>query len=103
ALSNKMRKANEIDGALDATLIEDRTPLIAQGFQLIPAGSMQFKKTDQAGFYVEVYEPLLSNPDAKDVAVALQMRVFDRNTKEQKFDSGPFRIPLPDKAGNPAI
>jgi hypothetical protein len=35
--------------------------------------------------------------------VALQLKVLDSKTGEQKVDSGLFRIPVPDKAGNPVI
>ncbi len=56
---------------------------MTQGLQLIPSGSDQFKTTDRAGFYVEIYDPLLtgSNPPK----VGIQMSVIDRKTGEKKI------------------
>jgi VWFA-related protein len=89
---------------LDALLIEDRTPLVSQGVQMIPAGSTQFKTSDKPAIYLEVYEPLLAATEPpKELAVALQLRVLDAKTGEQKSDSGLFRIPLPEKTSNPSI
>jgi VWFA-related protein len=104
AFSTHTRKVTDAAGSLDAVLIEDRTPLIANGLQFIPSGSNRFKTTDKLVFYFEVYEPLLAaTPDpAKPLAVALQARVLDK-TGAQKFDSGLFRVPLPEKAGNPML
>jgi hypothetical protein len=90
--------------SLDASLIEDRTPLITNGLQLIPSGSAGFKKNELAAFYVEIYEPLLVNPDpAKPTVVAIQMRVLDRKTGEQKESTGLMRLDLPKDPGSPVI
>jgi hypothetical protein len=103
ALSTRFRKTGEVDQGLETALLEDRTPLIAQGYQVTPAASAKFKKTDHAAMYLEVYEPaLLTDPPPKDVAVGLQIRVFD-DKGVVKSDSGGFRIPVPEKGGNPAI
>ena len=86
ALSKEMHPVSQMGASLDAALLEDRTLLVTQGLQLIPSGSDQFKKSDHAGFYVEIYDPLLagSNPPK----VGIQMRVIDRKTGEKKIDSG---------------
>ncbi len=103
ALSTRFRKTAEMDQTLETALLEDRTPLIAQGFQVTPAGSSKFKKTDKAAMYFEIYEPaMLAEEPPKDTAVALQIRVLD-DKGAVKSDSGGFRIPLPEKGGNPAI
>ncbi len=103
ALSRLFRKTAEVDQGLEVALLEDRTPLIAQGFQVTPSGSATFKKTDHAAMYFEIYEPaLLAEQPPKDTAVGLQIRVFD-DKGAVKFDSGGFRIPVPEKGGNPAI
>ena len=52
--------------------------------------------------YFEVYEPALMEAEVPKLALALQIRVFDSKGALQ-FDSGGFRIPLPEKGGNPAI
>ncbi len=89
---------------LDAALIEDRKPLIVQGMQVIPAGSSRFKTSDTPIMYFEVYEPLLLTADAKKPpAVAIQLRIVDRKTGEQKKDTGLARIEVPAETGNPVI
>ena len=97
------RKTTEVDQGLETALLEDRTPLIAQGYQVTPAGSAKFKKTDHAAMYFEVYEPaLLAEAPPKEIAVGLQIRVLDEKGAI-KSDSGGFRIPSPEKGGNPAV
>jgi hypothetical protein len=105
AFSKETHKASDLGSGLDAALIEDRTPLIVQGLQVIPAGTNHFKKTDSVVTYLEIYEPLLVLPPdpQKPVAVALQIRVLDAKTGDAKVDSGLFRIPLPEKSGNPVV
>ena len=103
ALSKRFRKTVEVDQGLETALLEDRTPLIAQGYQVTPAGSTSFKKTDHAAMYLEVYEPaLLAEQPPKETAVGLQIRVYD-DKGVVKSDSGGFRIPIPEKGGNPAV
>ena len=104
AFSRHIRDVSKMDVNMDAALIEDRTPLVSDGFQIIPSGTNKFKPSDRAVMYLEVYEPLLVAADtAKTVAVALQVRVLDGKTGEKKTDTGPFRIVVPDKPGAPAI
>ena len=104
AFSTDLRKTSEVAAALDAALIEDRTPLVAQGFRMVPLGSNRFKTTDKPAMYFEVYEPLMASPPdpAKPIAVALQVRVLD-STGAQKSDTGLFRMQLPEHSDNPAL
>jgi len=104
AFSTDYRAASSLGSDLDALLIEDRTPLVTQGVQMIPSGSNRFKNTDKPAVYFELYEPLLTAAEPpKEIAVALQLLVIDVKTGEQKSDSGLYRIPVPEKKGNPAI
>ena len=50
ALSKDVHPVSQMGESLDAALLEDRTPLVTQGLQLIPSGSNQFKKTDRRRF-----------------------------------------------------
>jgi len=103
ALSTKFEKIGQADQKIETALLEDRTPLVAQGFQVIPAGSATFKKTDKAAMYFEIYEPaLLDAEPPKDLVMGLQIRVLDAKGAI-KSDSGGFRIKVPEKGGNPAI
>jgi len=104
AFSTRIRSVSQIDASADIALIEDRRPLVAEGFQIIPSGTNKFKTSDKAMIYLEVYEPLLVTPDpAKPFAVALQIRVLDGKSGEKKVDTGLFRIAIPEKGGAPTI
>jgi hypothetical protein len=104
AFSKEVYRTSDMGSNLDAELIADRKPLIAQGMQIIPNGSVRFKTTDTRALYFEVYEPLLAVADRKDpVAVAVQMKVLDRKSGEAKVDSGLIRLPIPEKGGNPVL
>ena len=104
AFSTSYRPASSMGTELDAALIEDRVPLVTQGIQMTPYGSNRFKTSEKPVLYMEVYEPLLASADPpKDLAVALQLRVLDTKTGEQKVDTGLYRIPLPEKGGSPVL
>jgi hypothetical protein len=104
ALSKQVAAASSLGTGLDASLLEDKTPLIADTVRVIPTGSNQFGKSEPPLFYCEVYEPLLTSPDAKNpLVVAIQLRILDRKTGEQKEDTGVMRIDLPKDTGNPVI
>ena len=103
ALSREYHQAAQMT-TLDASLIEDRVPLIAGGSQVIPYGSNKFTKAAPPVFYTEVYEPLLLNADPKDrPVIALQIRVLDRQTKEEKFSTGLMRLDLNGVPDNPRV
>jgi len=99
ALSKSVHPVSQMGQTLDATLLEDRTPLVTQGLQLIPTGSDQFKKSDRAAFYVEVYAPALAGPNPPQVGV--KMTIVDRKTGEKKVDSG--GAASDSKAGSPLV
>jgi hypothetical protein len=105
ALSKEARRTSDLGASLDALLLEDRVPLLAQGMQLVPSGSNHFKKTDLALFYVEIYEPLLVNADPQKIPlVAFQLRVLDK-TGQPKEDTGLMRVDSPARggAGDPVL
>ncbi len=105
AFSKDFFKVSDSGQSLDSVLLQDRTPLITQGLQIVPSGSTIFKKTDSVVVYAEAYEPLLANndPAAKIPVVAIKIRVFDRKTNAEKFDSGMSRIDNMIQKGNPMI
>jgi len=83
ALTNSLQRLNDIPTGLDAVLLEDRTPLVVKGMQIVPSGSNQFKHTDSVALYAEVYEPLLTS--ATPPAVGIAYRIFERSTNKQVF------------------
>jgi VWFA-related protein len=104
ALSKEVRKASDLGTGLDALLLEDRVPLIANGLQVVPYGSDQFKKGDLVAFYTELYEPILvtGNPKTPPLVV-FDIRVLDAKTGAQKEDTGLVRVELPAQTGSPMI
>lgn len=102
--STKYLPAGGAESGIDVELLADRTPLITQGVRLYPSGTHTFKLAQKPALFIELYEPFLLTPEVpKDLAIALQVRVLEQKSGDQKFDSGMFRIPLPAKGGNPAI
>jgi VWFA-related protein len=89
-LSREVHPPTDLGLGLDASLSGDRTPLVAQGIQVIPSGSSQLTKSEPAYFYFEVYD---SNP------VAAQVRIFDRKTNDTKWSSGLMPLPSSQQGG----
>jgi VWFA-related protein len=93
ALSKESYPATDLKLDVDALLIDDQTPLIANGKRIVPFGSNRFKKTDPAGFYFEIYEPLLASAASQSApVVAIQIRILDRKTLQPATDSGLIRL-----------
>jgi VWFA-related protein len=101
ALSKEMHRVSDLATGLDAQLLEDRTPLVTMGMQIVPTGSYHFKTSDMAAIYVEVYEPLLlaANPPK----IGLELKVVDRKTGESKLDAGFSNTGPSMQPGNPMI
>jgi VWFA-related protein len=99
ALSNSLRRATELSTDLDSLLLEDRTPLLVQGFEVSPSGSNQFKKTDAAAIYAEIYEPLMKQPNPP--GIGYELFIVDLKTGQQKAHLG-SKLPKPATA-NPVI
>jgi hypothetical protein len=101
ALSDEIHPVSNLDVGLDAALLEDKTPLVSQGMQLMPSGSNMFKKAAPAAVYVEIYEPLLTQPNSPKVG--LKMRIVDKKSGEQKLDTGFINVGSYAKNGNAVI
>lgn len=100
ALAKSLVKIDEGGLSLDAAL-EDRKILVSQGFQLVPTGTSQIKKTEKPLLYVEVYEPALLNETPP--MVAIQLRILDRKTGEAKDDTGLMNLASMIKSGSSVI
>jgi VWFA-related protein len=87
ALSNEVRPASEL--GLEASLIDEGTPLIAGGTQLIPTGSNAFTKSEQAFCYFEVYTPGAADP------TTIRLRILEANTGAPKWDGGAATLDPP--------
>jgi VWFA-related protein len=96
ALSREMHRAADLSTGLDSELLADRTPLMVQGIQVVPADSNRFKKTDNAAAYVEIYAPLLTGPNPPQVGIELS--VIDIKTGEKKADVASRAVTQPGSA-----
>src|SRR5713226_2983740 len=86
ALTNSPQRLNDIPTSLDAALLEDRTPLVVKGVQIVPSGSNRFKRTDNVILYTEIYEPLLTS--ATPPIVGMGYSIFDRTANQKVFSTG---------------
>ncbi len=100
ALSTNIHRLDQAEG-LDAALLGGRTPLVAEGMQIVPSATNRVKKTEHGALYVEVYEPLLLDPNPPQVGI--QLRVLDRKTGKVAQDSGLFSVAAAIRAGSPMI
>jgi hypothetical protein len=105
ALSRELHKVSDLDVQLDRALLEDRTPLVSRGMELVPSGSLTFAKTEPAAAYLEVYEPLLAaqQPPAAGFKVGIDMRFVDQKTGQPKFETGFVTLEPFIKPGNALI
>ena len=101
ALSKSVHRMSDVASGMDAELMEDHTPLVASGVQIVPAATYQFQKTDNAVMYAEVYEPLLTSTTPPQVGV--ELKVLDPKTGQSKFDTGMQNVQSMIKKGNPVI
>jgi hypothetical protein len=102
ALTNEAHRVSDSPPTgMDGLLLDDKKPLVASGMQIVPSATNHFKKTDNAGVYLEVYAPLLVS--AAPPKVLLELRVLDPKTKEQKVTTGLINIAAAMQPGSPLI
>ena len=101
ALTNSVQKLNEIPESLDSVLLEDRTPLVVKGMQIVPSATNRFKHTDNVVVYSEIYEPLLTS-EAPPI-VGAGYTILERATNNKIFSTGAMRCEDFIQKGNPVI
>lgn len=101
ALANSVQRVNDIPAGLDALLLEDRTPLVVRGMQIIPSGSNSFKHTDNVVVYTEIYEPSLTS--ATPPVVGMGYTIFERASNKKVFSTGAQRADDYIQKGNAVI
>jgi VWFA-related protein len=105
-LSTEVHKVTDMATGLDAELLEDRTPLIAQGLQIIPTANTHFKTTEPAVAYLEIYEPLLLASAAAPSTrpqVGLLLDFIDRKTGQDKISAKYDNAAGTLRDGNPVV
>lgn len=104
ALSKEMHLTTDMATGLEAVLLEDRTPLVTQGMQIVPTGARRFKTTEPAAIYVEVYEPLLlASVNPTQPKVQLLVDFIERKSGQNKISAGFDNTQPSMQAGNPVI
>lgn len=103
ALANTVQPVGQIATGLDSVLLEDRTPLIVKGMQIIPSGNNRFKKADKVVVYTEIYEPLLTSE--KPPIVGMGYTITNVGTNQEVFNTGKQAIRADDfiQKGSPVI
>jgi hypothetical protein len=100
-LTNSMTRVSDIPSGLDSVLLEDRTPLVVRGMQVVPSASNRFKRSDNVVLYTEIYEPGLTS--ATPPRVGFAYHIYERASNKDMFFSG--LAPADDfiQKGNPVI
>ena len=104
ALSHEVHPAADLAAGLDVSLLEGRRPLVSKGTEAVPTGTPLFHAADQAFFYCEAYEPLLTGAkaDSPQPVLGLRVRILD-SAGLAKVDTN-FRTMSPlMQPGNPVI
>jgi hypothetical protein len=102
-MSNSAQKVDDIanNAELDSVLLEDRTPLVVQGFQVVPTAVNRFKRTDKVLLYSEIYDSLLT--DEKPPRVVLGYKIQQRDSNKEVFFTGSVAADHFLHAGNPVV
>jgi len=100
ALSNQLVPVSELSVSMDEALLEERTPLLFKGMQIVPSPDNRFAKSEQPVFYVELYDPILKR-DLPRVGVLFD--IVNRKTNQQVYSSN--TVPIDDyiQKGNPLV
>jgi VWFA-related protein len=100
-LTNSATRVSDIPTGLDSVLLEDRTPLVVQGMQVVPSATNRFKRSDNVILYTEIYDPLLTSD--KPPKVAFAYHIIDRATNKELFFTGALPADAFIQKGNPVV
>jgi VWFA-related protein len=101
ALADNAQKLGDIPTSLDAALLEDRTPLVVHGLQIMPSGTNRFKRDKNVIVYSEIYEPLLTSDNPPKIG--LGYRILDRASKKEVMFTGVVTADEFIQKGNPVV
>lgn len=101
ALSRQIRPTSQMLASLDAELLEERTPLMFKGMEIIPTAGHSFSKGEKIALYCEIYEP---QPIANGMPrVGIIVDVFDRKTNQRAFTTNTILVNDDVIEGSPVI
>ena len=88
ALTNSATPVEQLatQADFDSVLLEDRTPLVVRGMEVLPNAANRFKKTDRIIMYSEIYDAELIGE--KPPKVYMGYKIQDRGTNKEMFFSG---------------
>jgi hypothetical protein len=102
-LSNKAQRVEEMNTSadFDSVLLEDRTPLVVKGMQIVPVAVNRFKRSDKIILYSEVYNSLLTGD--KPPRLFIGYNILERATNKLVFTT--HAQPADDyiQKGNPVV
>ena len=101
ALTNSATRVSDIPTGLDSVLLEDHTPLVVQGMQVVPSATNHFKRSDNVILYTEIYDPLLASD--KPPKVAFGYHLLDRATNKEVLFTGAINADSFIQKGNPVV
>lgn len=101
ALTNSATRVSDIPTGLDSVLLEDRTPLVVQGMQVVPSATNRFKRSDNVILYTEIYDPLLASD--KPPKVMFGYHLIDRATNKEVVFTGAIPADQFIQKGSPVI
>jgi VWFA-related protein len=101
ALGQGFLPVSKLTANMDAALLEERTPLVFNGMQLIPSTNYRFAKSAQPVVYLEVYDPALKNQEPPRVGVLYN--IIDRKTNQSVVSSNTILINDYTQPGNPLV
>src|SRR5262249_2118673 len=102
ALTNSATRVSDIPSGLDSVLLEDRTPLVVQGMQIVPSATNRFKRRGNGLMYTGIYAPLLAFAE-KPPRVGFSYRIKARATDKEVFFTGVASADNFIQKGNPVI
>jgi VWFA-related protein len=100
ALSNKLIPESGLSAGMDEALIEERTPLVFKGMQIVPSTNNRFARNSKPVFYVEVFDPLLQTEEPR---VGVLFNIIDRKTNKPVFSSNTILINQFAQEGSPLV
>jgi VWFA-related protein len=88
ALTNNAQPVEQLatQADFDSVLLEDRTPLVVKGMQVLPTAANRFKRSDRIIMYSEIYDAQLT--EEKPPQVYMGYKIQERATNKEMFFSG---------------
>jgi VWFA-related protein len=99
--SREMRPTSALLASLDTQLLEERTPLVYKGMEIIPAADHNFDKKREIVLYCEVYEPdQIVNGRPR---VGIIVDIFNHQTNQRVFTTNTILVTQNATEGSPVI